>query len=72
MLTREILMELITVATQSTLVLTVILVGAWLLMERAEVRRAEREEQAQGAIRFVPGLGANGMPAYRHEAGGNL
>ena len=43
MLTRDILMDLITMATQSVLVLTLILAASWMLMEWAEKRRAERE-----------------------------
>jgi hypothetical protein len=45
MLTHDILFDLITVATQLVLVMSVILVAAWFLMERAEERRAEREQQ---------------------------
>jgi hypothetical protein len=67
MLTHDILMDLITMATQSVLVLTLILVASWMLMERAEKRRAERELEGGEAVRVVSGVGIQMMPAYRRE-----
>jgi hypothetical protein len=70
MLTHDILMDLITMATQSVLVLTLILVASWMLMERAEKRRAERELEGGGAFRVVSGAGIQMMPAYQREMRG--
>ncbi len=70
MLTHDILMDLITMATQSVLVLTLILVASWVLMERAEKRRAERELQGGGSFRVVSGVGLQVMPAYQREMRG--
>lgn len=72
MLTRDILFDLITVATQLVLVMSVILVAAWFLMERAEERRAEREQQGKGAVRVVSDVGVTVMPAYQREMRGEL
>ena len=72
MLTYDILMDLITVATQLVLVMSVILVAAWFLMERAKERRAEQEEQGNGAVRVVSGVGAHMMSAYQRDVRGNL
>jgi len=70
MLTHDILMDLITMATQSVLVLTLILVASWMLMEWAEKRRAERELRGAGAVRVVSGMGVHVMPAYQREMRG--
>ena len=70
MLTRDILLGLITMATQSVLVLTLILVASWMLMEWAEKRRAERELRGEGAVRVVSGVGIQAMPAYQREMRG--
>jgi hypothetical protein len=72
MLTHEILMDLITMATQSVLVMTLILVASLMLMERAEKRRAEREQQEGRAVRVVSGVGVNVTPAYQREMRGGL
>jgi hypothetical protein len=72
MLTHDILMDLITMATQSVLVLTLILVVSWMLMEWAEKRRAERELRGGGVVRVVSGVGVKGMPAYQRKIRGGL
>ena len=70
MLTYDLLMDLITLATQSVLVLTLTLVASWKLMEWAETRRVEREQQGRGAVRVVSGVGAYVMPVYQQEMRG--
>jgi len=70
MLTYDLLMDLITLATQSVLVLTLTLVASWKLMEWAETRRVEREQQGRGAVRVVSGVGVYVIPAYQGEMRG--
>ena len=72
MLTHDILMDLITMATQSVLVLTLTLVASWMLMEWAEKRRAERELRGGGVVRVVSGVGRKVMPVYQPKIRGRL
>lgn len=70
MVTHRLLMDLITLATQSILVLTVILVASWMLMEWAEGRRSAREQHGTATIRVVSDSGLNPVPAHQREMRG--
>jgi hypothetical protein len=65
-------MDLITIATQSVLVLTVVLVASWMLMEWAEGRRAAREQHGTATIRVVSGGGLKAVSAHQREVRGGI
>lgn len=72
MLTHRLLMDFITMATQSILVLTVILVVSWMLVEWAEGRRAAREQDETARIRVISGVELKAASAHQREMKGGI